>query len=135
MKTKRKINPNPIEGDLEILRRDLRSAREAAASSEVARLYAVERMVAAEDKLTALQQSIRDGKIWNTENPSFTPRTKSALALAAQEAGAQGATYVGTEHVLLGLLKQGVGVAHRHFVASGMTYEKAEYAMRVGRCS
>lgn len=88
-----------------------------------------------EQKLLDLQKQIHDGKIWNTENPRWTPRTQAALALAAKEAQAQGATYVGTEHVLLGLLKQGEGIAHRHFVASGMTYDKAEYAMRVGRCS
>jgi ATP-dependent Clp protease ATP-binding subunit ClpA len=128
------ITRSNYEGDLEILRRELRSVREDAASSEVARQNAVERMEKAETELAALQQRIHDGNIWNTENPRFTPRTKSALALAAKEAGAQGATYVGTEHVLLGLLKQGEGVAHRHFIASEMTYEKAAYAMRVGRC-
>ena len=88
-----------------------------------------------EQKLLDLQKKIHEGKIWNKENPRWTPRTQAALGLAAKEAIAQGATYVGTEHVLLGLLKQGEGIAHRHFLACGMSYEKAEYAMRVGRVS
>lgn len=88
-----------------------------------------------EAALAQVNKQIHDGKIVNTENPRWTPRTKSALALAEKEAQAQGATYVGTEHLLLGMLKQGEGVAKRHFLAAGMSYEKAEYAMRVGRCS
>lgn len=86
-------------------------------------------------ELDALKQSLHDGKTWNVSTPRITPRAQSALNLAEKEAQKAGATYVGTEHVLLGLLKQGEGVAQRHFLACGMTYEKAEYAMRVGRVS
>jgi len=42
---------------------------------------------------------------------SFTPHVKKALALAAEEARALHHTYVGTEHLLLGLLREGDGVA------------------------
>ena len=38
---------------------------------------------------------------------------KKALALAAKEAKALNHTYVGTEHILLGLLREGDGVAAR----------------------
>jgi hypothetical protein len=41
----------------------------------------------------------------------FTPRVKKVLALAALEAKALNHTYVGTEHILLGLLREGGGVA------------------------
>ena len=85
--------------------------------------------------LATLKKQINDGKIWNTENPRWTPRTQAALGLAAKEAIAMGATYVGTEHVLLGLLRQGEGIAHRHFLACGMTYDKVAYALAVGRVS
>jgi ATP-dependent Clp protease ATP-binding subunit ClpA len=44
---------------------------------------------------------------------SFTPRVKKVLALAAKEAKALGHTYVGTEHLLLGLLREGDGAAAR----------------------
>ena len=40
-----------------------------------------------------------------------TPRVKKVLALAGKEAKALGHSYVGTEHILLGLLREGDGVA------------------------
>ena len=43
----------------------------------------------------------------------YTPRVKKVLALAIKEAQALHQTYVGTEHILLGLLKEGDGVAAR----------------------
>jgi ATP-dependent Clp protease ATP-binding subunit ClpC len=43
----------------------------------------------------------------------FTPRVKKVLSLAAAEAKALNHTYVGTEHILLGLLREGDGVAAR----------------------
>src|ERR1022692_3005994 len=46
-------------------------------------------------------------------NIPYTPRVKKILALAAREARALNHTYVGTEHLLLGLLREGDGVAAR----------------------
>src|SRR6202451_2961254 len=46
-------------------------------------------------------------------NIPYTPRVKKALALAAKEDNALNHTYVGTEHILLGLLREGDGVAAR----------------------
>src|ERR1035441_6627004 len=48
-----------------------------------------------------------------TGNIPYTPLVKKALALAAQEAKNLNHTYVGTEHILLGLLREGDGVAAR----------------------
>ncbi len=44
-------------------------------------------------------------------NIPYTPRVKKVLSLAAKEAKALNHTYVGTEHILLGLLREGDGVA------------------------
>jgi ATP-dependent Clp protease ATP-binding subunit ClpC len=44
-------------------------------------------------------------------NVPFTPRAKKVLQLANAEARALQHTYVGTEHILLGLLREGEGVA------------------------
>jgi len=44
-------------------------------------------------------------------NIPYTPRVKKVLALAAKEAKALNHSYVGTEHILLGLLREGDGVA------------------------
>ncbi len=46
-------------------------------------------------------------------NIPYTPRVKKVLALAAKEAGSLNHTYVGTEHILLGILREGDGVAGR----------------------
>src|SRR6267154_536314 len=44
-------------------------------------------------------------------NIPYTPRVKKVLALAGKEAQALHHSYVGTEHILLGLLREGEGVA------------------------
>jgi ATP-dependent Clp protease ATP-binding subunit ClpC len=46
-------------------------------------------------------------------NIPYTPRVKKVLALASKEAKALQHSYVGTEHILLGLLREGEGVAAR----------------------
>ncbi len=46
-------------------------------------------------------------------NIPYTPRVKKVLNLAQKEAKALTHTYVGTEHILLGLLREGEGVAAR----------------------
>jgi ATP-dependent Clp protease ATP-binding subunit ClpC len=43
----------------------------------------------------------------------FTPRAKKVLELAVEEAQSMGHTYVGTEHLLLGLLREEEGIAAR----------------------
>jgi len=46
-------------------------------------------------------------------NIPYTPRVKKILALAGKEAKSLQHSYVGTEHILLGLLREGEGVAAR----------------------
>src|SRR5208282_5519583 len=48
-----------------------------------------------------------------TGNIPYTPRVKKVLALAGKEAKALNHSYIGTEHILLGLLREGEGVAAR----------------------
>ena len=52
-------------------------------------------------------------------NIPYTPRVKKVLALAAKEAKNLYHTYVGTEHILLGLLREGDGIADRVVRADG----------------
>jgi len=54
----------------------------------------------------------------------YTPRVKKVLALAGKEAKALNHTYVGTEHILLGLLREGDGVAARVLTNFGVKVEK-----------
>jgi ATP-dependent Clp protease ATP-binding subunit ClpC len=49
------------------------------------------------------------------DNIPFTPRTKKVLEMAKEEAKLLNHTYVGTEHLLLGLLSESEGVAARVF--------------------
>ena len=49
----------------------------------------------------------------STGNIPYTPRVKKVLALANKEAKSLNHSYVGTEHLLLGLLREGEGVAAR----------------------
>jgi hypothetical protein len=55
---------------------------------------------------------------------NFTPRAQQVLALARKEADRLSHHYVGTEHVLLGLLKLGQGVAVNVLQKSGLDLEK-----------
>ena len=54
----------------------------------------------------------------------YTPRAKKVLDLARREAKALNHTYTGTEHVLLGLLREGHGVAGRLLINMGIDIEK-----------
>jgi ATP-dependent Clp protease ATP-binding subunit ClpC len=58
-------------------------------------------------------------------NIPYTPRVKVVLALAAKEAKSLDRSYVGTEHILLGLLREGDGVAARVLRTLGCDIEQA----------
>ena len=49
----------------------------------------------------------------------FTPRAKKVLELSLSESQLLGHRYIGTEHVLLGLIRQGDGVAAQVLTALG----------------
>lgn len=61
------------------------------------------------------QVEVEEGASKPTGNIPYTPRVKKVIALAAKEAKALQHTYVGTEHLLLGLLREGEGIAARVF--------------------
>jgi len=50
----------------------------------------------------------------------FTPRAKKALELAAEEARSLGHNYIGSEHLLLGLIREGEGIASQVLLNLGM---------------
>lgn len=62
------------------------------------------------------------------EQPSsiaYTPRAKKVIELSMDEARKLGHTYVGTEHILLGLIREGEGVAARVLNNLGISLNKA----------
>jgi hypothetical protein len=54
----------------------------------------------------------------------FTPRAKKVLELSLREALALGHNYIGTEHILLGLIREGEGVAAQVLVKLGAGLER-----------
>jgi len=66
-----------------------------------------------EDIVPAGQVEVRTGHI------PFTPRAKKVLELSLSEAKLLGHRYIGTEHILLGLLREGEGVAAQVLTALG----------------
>jgi ATP-dependent Clp protease ATP-binding subunit ClpA len=54
----------------------------------------------------------------------FTPRAKKVLELSLREAIQLGHNYIGTEHILLGLLREGEGVACQVLVKLGASLPK-----------
>jgi ATP-dependent Clp protease ATP-binding subunit ClpC len=67
-----------------------------------------------------------------TGSASFTPRAKKVLELALREALQLGHNYIGTEHLLLGLLREGEGVAAQVLVSLGVDLRSVrEQVMRV----
>ena len=55
----------------------------------------------------------------------FTPRAKQSLELALREALQLGHNYIGTEHILLGLLREEQGLAAETLTGFGLTLETA----------
>ncbi len=59
-----------------------------------------------------------------TGDRPMTPRSKRVLTLAVREAQELGHNFVGTEHILLGLIKEEEGVANQVMVSAGLSQEK-----------
>ncbi len=59
-------------------------------------------------------------------NSRFTERAEKALRLAHEAAAELGHSHVGSEHILLGLLREGSGVAAKALQSAGMTPEKVK---------
>ena len=54
----------------------------------------------------------------------FTPKAKKAIELSGEEARGLGHNYIGTEHILLGLIKEGEGVASQVLLNLGLDTDK-----------
>lgn len=67
--------------------------------------------VGAEPVRAEIERRIGRGSVAPQGHISFTPRAKKVLELALRQALKLGDSYIGTEHVLLGLIAEGEGVA------------------------
>ena len=59
----------------------------------------------------------------------YTERSYSVLLLAEQEAARLGHQYIGTEHILLGLLREGEGIGAGILQTHNITLEKMREAV------
>src|ERR1700709_2338354 len=66
-----------------------------------------------------VQDIIGQGQQQPTGHIPFTPRAKKVLELSLREALQLGHNYIGTEHILLGLIREGEGVAAQVLVKLG----------------
>ena len=66
-----------------------------------------------------MQEIIGQGQQAPTGHIPFTPRAKKVLELSLREALQLGHNYIGTEHILLGLIREGEGVAAQVLVKLG----------------
>ena len=60
-----------------------------------------------------LQRSVGNGLSGTAPSQGLTPRAKGAIELAVSEAMRAGAGYIGTEHLLMGILREGNNMALR----------------------
>ena len=67
--------------------------------------------------------SAESPQIKPTGEPRYTPRAKRVLELSMDEARGLGQSYIGTEHLLLGLLREGQGVAAQVLLNVGLKLE------------
>src|SRR5256885_14543425 len=66
-----------------------------------------------------VEEIIGQGQAAPTGHIPFTPRAKKVLELSLREALQLGHNYIGTEHTLLGLIREGEGVAAQVLVKLG----------------
>src|SRR2546426_11218507 len=74
-----------------------------------------------------VEETVKQGKAAAAAGPDlpYTSRAKKVLELAMSEARELNHSYVGTEHLLLGLLREETGVAAQVLTDAGVTLERA----------
>ncbi|HEY4695524.1 MAG TPA: ATP-dependent Clp protease ATP-binding subunit [Candidatus Hydromicrobium sp.] len=79
-----------------------------------------------DDIRSAVREVVTEGTSESYEHIPFTPRAKKVLELSLREALQMGHNYIGTEHILLGLLREGEGVAARVLNSMGVTLDNVK---------
>jgi ATP-dependent Clp protease ATP-binding subunit ClpC len=80
--------------------------------------------VTEEKVLKEIEELIGRGDAGAQQPLGFTPRTKRVLELSFREARRMGHSYIGTEHLLLGIMKEGESVAVRILIDLGVDPQK-----------
>ncbi|MHB8276641.1 MAG: ATP-dependent Clp protease ATP-binding subunit, partial [Candidatus Humimicrobiaceae bacterium] len=90
----------------------------------------VEMGIPLDEVRAAVKSVITEGSSESYEHIPFTPRAKKVLELSLREALQMGHNYIGTEHILLGLLREGEGVAARVLNSLGITLENVKETVK-----
>lgn len=85
--------------------------------------------ISLEDVHQQVEELIGRGTYVPTGHIPFTPRAKKVLELSLREALQLGHNYIGTEHILLGLIREGEGVAAQVLLNLGADLEKVRSAV------
>jgi ATP-dependent Clp protease ATP-binding subunit ClpC len=72
----------------------------------------------------AIERTVGRGERMPIGKPNLAPRTKRVLELAIDEARLMGHHYIGTEHLLLGLVREGDGIAVNVLRSLGINLDK-----------
>ncbi len=86
--------------------------------------------ISLDDIRIAVKDSVTEGSSETNEHIPFTPRAKKVLELSLREALQMGHNYIGTEHILLGLLREGEGVAARVLNSFGIDLDAVKEKIR-----
>ena len=78
-----------------------------------------------------IEETVKEGKASAADGPElpYTSRAKRVVELAMMEARELNHSYVGTEHLLLGLLREEKGIAAQVLVHSGVTLGRVTAAL------
>jgi ATP-dependent Clp protease ATP-binding subunit ClpC len=76
-----------------------------------------------------VEQTVMSAPSAVTGSPPFSPRAKTVLELSLREALALEHNYIGTEHLLLGIVKEGEGVASQVLTTLGADGSKVRHAV------
>ncbi len=71
-----------------------------------------------------IERVVGGGSGTSADHIPFTPRAKKVLELSLREALQLGHNYIGTEHLLLGLIREGDGVAAQVLAKHGVDLER-----------
>lgn len=72
------------------------------------------------------------GPTGSPDNPRFGPRAKKVLELSLREALRRGDDYIGAEHILLGLIREGDGLAAKILAGTGLSLDALRTAVDHG---
>ena len=83
--------------------------------------------ISLEDVRSRVEEAVGQGQQAPSGHIPFTPRAKKTLELSLRESLQLGHDYIGTEHILLGLLREGDGVAAQVLVRMGADLNRVRH--------